>query len=142
MTGLLQLIPGNDDLVDRCELRGNLHGRNRIRFSLSPELIHFRRIGAETDAVNAPIRRQDADGNRDVVPLTLSVDGLLKQECLAVFLFDAATKLPAHQGVHLLVFVDRFFDPDQQTFAFKLGQVVVQVRIPPPWNGRIILGHS
>src|SRR5688572_30940308 len=81
--------------MDRRGLGGNLHRRDRICFRLSPELIDLCRIGAETDAVDAAIRRQDADGNRNIVALALGVHRLLEQKCLAVFLFDAAAKLPA-----------------------------------------------
>ncbi len=99
----------------------------------------MRRIGAETDAVDAPVRRENTDGNRNIVALALGVHRLFEQKCLAVFLFDAAAKLPAHQRMHLLVFVHRFFDADQQAFAFELLQVIVQIGISARRNGRYVL---
>jgi hypothetical protein len=54
-------------------------------------------------------------------------------------LFNAAAKLPAHQRVHLLVFIHRFFDPDQQALAFELLQVIVQIGIPAPRKSRYLL---
>ena len=105
-----------------------------MRLRLRPELIDFCRIGAETDAVDTPVRRQNPDGDRDIVALAASVHRLLEQERLAVFLFDAAAKLPAHQRMHLLVFVHRLFDPYQQALSFELLQVIVQIGIPARRN--------
>ena len=137
--GFFQLVAGNDDLVHRRRLGRNLHRRDRIRFRLRPELIDFGRIGAETDAVDTPVRRQNTDGDRNIVALALGVHRLFEQKCLAVFLFDAAAKLPAHQRMHLLVFVHRLFDPDQQALSFELLQVIVQIGITARRNGRYLL---
>src|SRR5574341_1311911 len=70
------------------------------------------------------------------VALSLRVDGLFEQKRLAVFFLDAAAKLPAHQRMHLLIFVDGFFDANQQTLALESLQMIVQIRIFACWYHR------
>jgi hypothetical protein len=53
----------------------------------------------------------------------------VKQECPPVVFGDTATILPAHQGVHFGIFVDRLLDDDQQPGAVQRQHMVVQIGI-------------
>ena len=84
-----------------------------MRFRVRPKLVHLSRIAAEADAVDSPVRRENADGDGNIVGLSLGINRLFKEKRFAIFFFDAAAKLPAHQRMHLLIFVHRFLDADQ-----------------------------
>src|SRR5215470_16078948 len=58
-----------------------------------------------------------------------AVDDVLEQEPLALRFRNAAAELPAHQSVHLSVFVDWPLHPEKQAIAFQGCDVGMQVRI-------------
>ncbi len=88
----------------------------------------FERL-AEADAIDVAVGRQAGDQHGGVVAAALGVGRLREQERLALRLRDAAAILPAHQRVHLGVFVDRLVDDDQQAFARERQHMLMQVGI-------------
>src|SRR5260370_22180466 len=96
-------------------------------------MIPFRRdiidVAADADAVDLAIGSEDPYRNRNVVASAGAVDHVLEQEPLALRFRNAAAELPAHQSVHLGVFVDWPLHAEKQAIAFQGSDVGVQVRI-------------
>ena len=84
---------------------------------------------AEADAVDVAVGGQPGDQHRAVEAPALAIGRLREQERLALLLRDAAAILPAHQRMHLGVFVDRLVDHDEQACARQRQHVLVQVGI-------------
>ena len=93
---------------------------------------------AEADAIDLAVRREARHQHGGVVAAALGVGRLREQERLALGLRDAAAELPAHQRVHLGVFVDRLVDDDQQALARERQHVLVQVGIAARMPGRAV----
>ena len=56
-----------------------------------------------------------------------------EQESLALAFRDAAAILPAHQRMHVGIFVDRLVDDHKAAGAIKRQHVIVQIRIAALW---------
>jgi hypothetical protein len=54
---------------------------------------------------------------------------LCEQECAPVAFGDTAAIMPADQGMHFGIFVDRLVDDDQQPGAVQRQYMVVQIGI-------------
>ncbi len=90
------------------------HGRSE---RLHPGRADFIERSAEADPVDVRIGGKPGDQHGNVVVRTLAVGGFGEQERLALAFGDAAAILPAHQRVHLGVFVDRLVDHDETAGA-------------------------
>ena len=108
---------------------GDLARRHRIGNGLDPGRADLVERLAEADAVDIAVRRQARDQHRDVEAAAFGIGRLREQERLAFGLGNAAAILPAHQRMHLGVFVDRLVDHDEQPLARKREHVLVQVGI-------------
>jgi hypothetical protein len=108
---------------------GDLARRQRAGNRLDPGWTDLVERLAEADAVDITVRRQAGDQHRNVEVAALRIGRLGEQECLAFGFGNAAAVLPAHQGMHLGVLVDRFVDHDEQPLARKREHVLVQVGI-------------
>ena len=100
-----------------------------MRFGVAPFLLDVLDGAADADGIDLPIGGEDADRDRDVVFSPRAVDDVLEQKRLALGFRNTAAELPAHQGVHLGVLVDRPLHADQQSLPLQFGDVRVQVRI-------------
>ena len=111
---------------------------------VTPFLLDFLDLAADADGVDLPIGSEDADRNRDVVFAAFAVDDVLEQKRLAFGFRNAATELPAHQGVHLGVLVDRPLHADEEPLPIQFGDMRVQIRIAgvSHLNSPIALGHD
>jgi hypothetical protein len=110
--------------------------RHRVCDGVRParaDLVVSRDVHA--DAVDRGIRGERPDHHGNVVIPPGGIDDVGEQERLAVALGDAAAELPAHQRMHLGVFVDRRIDAPQQARLVETVDVVVQV-------GVAALGHQ
>ena len=103
--------------------------RQRVGDGLDPGRADLFERLAEADAVDVAVGGEARDQHRDVEAAALGVGRLGEQERLALRLRDAAAILPAHQRVHLGVFVDRLVDHDQATGARQRQHVLVQIGI-------------
>ncbi len=132
---------GDHDVVARRALDDAW--RHRISDGVRParaDLVVARDIHA--DAIDRGVRRERPDHYGNVVMPPGGIDDVGEQERLAVALRDAAAELPAHQRMHLGVFVDRRIDAPQQAGLVETVDVVVQVGVAalghqvvpaPPW---------
>jgi hypothetical protein len=84
---------------------------------------------AKADAVDFRIGGEPRDQNGDIVAGAFAVGGLREQECPPVGFGDTAAILPAHEGMHFGIFVDRLLDNDQQPGAVQREHMVVQIGI-------------
>ncbi len=113
-------------------LAGRIFDEHRlvlVLFGIVPLFLDIFDLAADADAVNLPIRGKDSHRHRHVVAASCAVDDVLEQECLALRFRNAAAKLPAHQWVHLGIFVDWTLHADQQALLLQGGDVRVQVWI-------------
>src|SRR5262249_9650201 len=110
--------------------------RDRLGDGLDPGLPDLVERLAEAEAVDVAVRRQAGDQHGYVEATALGIRRLGKEEGLAFRLWNAAAILPAHQGVHFGVFVDRLVDDDEQPRARKREDVLVQVGIAARMLGR------
>ena len=104
--------------------------RHRVRDGARParaDLVVARDIHADT--VDRGIRRERPEHHGDVVMPSGRINDVGEQERLAVALRDTAAELPAHQRMHLGVFVDRRIDAPQQAGLFETVDVVVEVGV-------------
>ena len=108
---------------------GHFTRRNRIGNGLDPGRADLVKRLAEADAIYIAVRRQARDQHRYIEATAFGIGRLREQERLAFRLGNAPAILPAHQRVHLGVFVDRLVDNDEQAFARKREHVLVQVGI-------------
>ncbi len=122
-----QVVAGEHQLVHRRIVDHDR--RNGIELRVRPLRVDLLDRTADTDAVDVAVRRQDADGDGNIVFAPLGIDDVLEQEALAIVLVDTATELPAHQRVHFRVLVDRPFDADQQPLLFQGLDVGAQIGI-------------
>ncbi len=127
VAGLVEVLALDDDLVARRVVHDAR--RDRVLRRLDPALVDLLQLAADADPINFPVGGEHADGDRNVVFALLAVGDVGEQERLAVLLLDAAAELPAHQGVHLGVLVDRPVYGDEQAGRIERADVVVQVRI-------------
>ena len=95
-----------------------------------PVLLDVLDLAADADAVDFAVGGQDAHRDRDVVPAAGAVDDVFEQKSLALRFRDAAAELPAHERMHLGVFVDRPLHADQQPLPLERSDMRMQVRIP------------
>src|SRR5207302_8040923 len=100
-----------------------------IRQRLGPGLVDLLQLAAHAEAVDLAAGGKGTHHYRDIVFAPLAVGDVGEQKRPAVTLLDAAAKLPADQGVHFRVLVDRALDGDQQARLSEGFQVFVQVRI-------------
>ena len=124
---LVEVFAGDHDLLARRIL--DHAWRDRIGDRIDPGGADvFQRL-AEAGAIDRAVGREPGDQYCAVVAAPLRVGRLREQERLALRLGNAAAILPAHQRVHLGVFVDRLVDDDQKVFARQRQHMLVQVRI-------------
>ena len=124
---LVEVLAGDDDVVAR-RVRDDAR-RQRLRRGRDPARVDLLERAADADAVDLAVGGEPADQHRDVVLAALAVGDVGEQERLAVLLLDAAAELPAHQRVHLGVFVDRAVDADELAGLLQRADVVVQVGV-------------
>ncbi len=130
----IEVVAGDDHLLAR---RIRHHARRQGRGDrLDPGRPDLLERPAEADAVDLAVRRQPGNQHGDVEAAALGIRRLREQEGLALRLWDAAAILPAHQRVHLGVFVDRLVDHDEQARARQRQHVLVQVGIAARMLGR------
>jgi hypothetical protein len=110
--------------------------RDRLGDGLDPGLPDLVERLAEAEAVDVAVRRQAGNQHGYVEATALGIRRLGKEEGLAFRLGNTAAILPAHQGVHFGVFVDRLVDDDEQPRARKREHVLVQVGIVARMLGR------
>jgi hypothetical protein len=89
------------------------------------------RLHAHADAVDLRVGGEAADQHRNVVGPAAAVGHVGEQEGLAVGLRDAAAELPAHQRMHLRVFIDRRVDGGQQAGLVQRGDMLLQIVVGP-----------
>jgi hypothetical protein len=116
--------------------------RNRVVARLSPARADLVDRAAHAHAVDTPAGGEHGDGDGHLVTVAVAVHDVLEQERLPLGLGDAATKLPAHQRVHLGVFVDGALDADQQASGLQRGEVFTQVGVAALGGARAHCGHS
>src|ERR671912_371289 len=63
LAGYFKIFALMDHFMDRRSFGRNFHRCNRISFRFSPELVHFSWFAAETDSVNFPVCRENADSD-------------------------------------------------------------------------------
>ena len=113
--------------------------RDRLGDGLDPGLPDLVERLAEAEAVDVAVRRQAGNQHGYVEATSLGIRRLGKEEGLAFRLGNTAAILPAHQGVHFGVFVDRLVDDDEQPRARKREHVLVQVGIAARMLGRPVV---
>ena len=108
--------------------------RHDARFDWRRQRLHpggadFLERTTETDAINVRIGGKPGDQHGTIVARAFAVGWLGEQEGAPVALGNAAAILPAHQGMHFGIFVDRLVDDDQQAGAMQRQNMVVQIGI-------------
>src|SRR5262249_42282963 len=123
----IELLTADHDLLTGSTAHDfRLDGGAQRAYPRRPDLIERH---AHADAVHLAARRQSRGEDGGIEAGPVAVGRLSEQECLAVLLLDAAAKLPAHQRMHLGVFVDRLVHYDEQPLAREPAHVIVQVGI-------------
>ena len=140
----LQGVAGDDDLVDRSLLRRNLHRGDRILESVRPLLIDFLRQRGDVVTRIRDAERGRVDGERTggaadhdiaiaLVAAPFAVGDVGEEKgALGVGVdhrADVADIAPPHEGMQVLVLVDRLIDRPQEPRLVELLQMCVQIVI-------------
>ncbi len=134
--GLVEIGARDHDLLagrirDHARRNGIGDGRDPGRADLLEWL-------AEARAIDGRIGGKTRDQHRDVEAVMLGIGRVREQERLALGFRNAATVLPAHQRMHLGVFVDRLVHDHEQARACEREHVLVQVRVAARMFGRAV----
>src|SRR6185312_1045974 len=87
---------------------------------------------AHADRVDFAIGRDAADNDREIVFAAARIDDVGKEKRLALGLGEPADKLPAHQGVHLGILVDRPVDLDEEAAFLERGEMLAEIGVVAP----------
>jgi len=125
--GLVQGIILKHELLARWIV--NKHWLDLVVLGEIPFRFDVLNLAADAEAVDFAIGGENPDRHRDVIAAALAVNNALEKEALALGFRDAAAELPAHERMHLGIFVDRALHPDQQPLLLQGSDMCVEIWI-------------
>ena len=128
-TGLIERVAQHNDLLARRFRLFDNARLDRRRERLHPGWADFVERLAEADPVDVAAAGQAGDQHGMLVFAALRIHRPGEQERLAIRLLDAAAVLPAHQRMHLGVFVHRLIDNDEPARRGEREHVIVQIGV-------------